>query len=65
MTSSGYPMVLGAADPGAEVATPSPWPLRERLESYGEAFPESLEEGRETDAGPSSLVDLRLDDFED
>ena len=59
MITSGYPIVLGALDPGEGVATPPPWPLRDRLEP-GEALPESLEDGRETEVGPS-LGDLRPD----
>ena len=63
MTSSGYPKVLGTDDPGGEVRTPPPWSLlRERDETLGETFPESLEEGRDTEVGPSEFVDLRRDD---
>ena len=58
-------MVLGTAEPGGEVVTSAPRSLRDRPETLGtleEIFPESLEEGRETEVGPSLFVDLRRED---
>ena len=54
--------MLGTDDRGVEVRTSSPGHVPERLETLGDTFPESLEEGRETDVGPSLSVDLRLED---
>ena len=52
-----------ASEPGGEEVSPPPLRLpRERSDSQGDAFPDSLVEGRETDVGPSLFVDLRLDD---